>query len=178
MFNIGGGELLVILLVGLIVLGPQKLPEAARQVGRIMTELRKISTGFQDELREAFDEPVEAEARARGQRSTSSHARAAENARKAAAAAAELDAGVDTDLGPGAESGARRSAEANVDSESAESSTDPEHPELESPAAAAGMYDVAGQSDGSESATGVAGSEGRAEDATPVEGSVATEGDA
>ncbi|HEX6236911.1 MAG TPA: Sec-independent protein translocase protein TatB [Acidimicrobiales bacterium] len=56
MFNVGGPELLVILLVALIVLGPQRLPEAARTVGRVVSELRRVSTGFQDELRNALDE--------------------------------------------------------------------------------------------------------------------------
>lgn len=55
MFNVGGGELLVILLVALIVLGPQRLPDAARQVGRVMGDIRRISTGFQQELKDAFD---------------------------------------------------------------------------------------------------------------------------
>ena len=55
MFNVGGGELLVILLVALIVLGPQRLPEAARQVGRVMGDIRRISGGFQQELKDAFD---------------------------------------------------------------------------------------------------------------------------
>ena len=54
MFNIGGGEFLVIALIALIVLGPQRLPDAARQVGKAMGELRRLSTGFQDELKEAF----------------------------------------------------------------------------------------------------------------------------
>ena len=36
MFNVGGGELLVILLIALIVLGPQRLPDAARQIGKAM----------------------------------------------------------------------------------------------------------------------------------------------
>ncbi len=36
MFNVGGGELLVIFLVALIVLGPAKLPEVARQIGGVM----------------------------------------------------------------------------------------------------------------------------------------------
>ena len=66
MFNVGGGELLVILLVALIVLGPTKLPEAARQFGRAMNEIRKLSTGFQREMRQALDDPVEAAARERG----------------------------------------------------------------------------------------------------------------
>jgi sec-independent protein translocase protein TatB len=56
MFNLGAGEVLVICLVALIVLGPTRLPEAARTVGRVMGELRRISTGFQSEVRDAFQD--------------------------------------------------------------------------------------------------------------------------
>ncbi len=77
MFNVGGGELLVILLVALIVLGPTKLPDAARQFGRVMSELRRLSTGFQREMREALDDPIEAAARDRGKSATMSTAAAA-----------------------------------------------------------------------------------------------------
>lgn len=56
MFNIGGGEFLVIALIALIVLGPQRLPEAARQVGKAMGELRRMSSGFQNELKGALEE--------------------------------------------------------------------------------------------------------------------------
>ncbi|HEX6567795.1 MAG TPA: Sec-independent protein translocase protein TatB [Acidimicrobiales bacterium] len=56
MFNVGGGELLVIMLIALIVLGPQRLPDAARTVGRVMGDLRRISSGFQQELKDAFDD--------------------------------------------------------------------------------------------------------------------------
>ena len=67
MLNIGGGELLVIMLVALIVLGPTKLPGAAQQAGKFMSELRKLSTGFQREMRDAMnDMTVETEARERG----------------------------------------------------------------------------------------------------------------
>ena len=69
MGNLGGGEILVILLVGLLVLGPQRLPTVGRQVGRVITEIRKVSSGFQEEFRAALDDPLgEAEARARGAR--------------------------------------------------------------------------------------------------------------
>lgn len=54
MLNVGAPEVLVILLVALIILGPQRLPEAARQVGRAVGELRRISSGFQAELRDAM----------------------------------------------------------------------------------------------------------------------------
>ncbi len=59
MFNVGGGELLVILLIALIVLGPQRLPDAARQVGKVMGEIRRVSSGFQSELKTAFDADAE-----------------------------------------------------------------------------------------------------------------------
>ena len=56
MFNVGTGELLVILLIALIVLGPDKLPDAARKMGNIVGELRRMSGGFQAEMRHAMDE--------------------------------------------------------------------------------------------------------------------------
>ena len=69
MGNLGGGEILVILLVGLLVLGPQRLPAVGRQGGRVITEIRRVSRGFQEEFRAALDDPLgEAEARARGAR--------------------------------------------------------------------------------------------------------------
>jgi sec-independent protein translocase protein TatB len=55
MFNVGGPEVLVILLVALIALGPAQLPEAARKVGRAMNEVRKVSSNFQRELTTAFE---------------------------------------------------------------------------------------------------------------------------
>lgn len=59
MFNVGGGEVLVVLLVALIFLGPHRLPDAARQVGKFMAEMRRMSNGFQSELRNALDEPLQ-----------------------------------------------------------------------------------------------------------------------
>jgi Tat protein translocase TatB subunit len=60
MFNVGAGELLVILLIALIVLGPEKLPDAARKMGNVMGELRRMSNGFQNEMRSAMDEVTRA----------------------------------------------------------------------------------------------------------------------
>lgn len=54
MFNVGGGEIVVILLLALIVLGPDKLPNAARQIGKYMGEFRRVSSGFQQEFRDAM----------------------------------------------------------------------------------------------------------------------------
>lgn len=55
MFNVGGGELLVILLIALMVLGPDRLPGFARKAGKIMGDVRRISQGFQSEIRDAMD---------------------------------------------------------------------------------------------------------------------------
>jgi len=66
MFNIGGGELIVIMLIALIVLGPQRLPDAARQVGKTMGDLRRLSSGFQNEMKGALntaDDPTRVAAR-------------------------------------------------------------------------------------------------------------------
>jgi Tat protein translocase TatB subunit len=58
MGTVGPAEILVILLVALIVLGPDRLPEAARKVGQFIGEVRRIGTGFQNELRDAMNVPA------------------------------------------------------------------------------------------------------------------------
>lgn len=58
MFNFQGSELIIILLLALVVLGPEKLPEAMRRLGRFYADLKKMSSGFQEEFRAAVDEPV------------------------------------------------------------------------------------------------------------------------
>lgn len=58
MFNVGGGEFLIILLVALVVLGPTRLPDAARQVGKIMGEFRRMSSNFQREMQSAMNDPI------------------------------------------------------------------------------------------------------------------------
>jgi len=52
--NLGGAEILVILLVALLVLGPDKLPGAARSVGRGLSQLRRLSGSFEQEVRSAM----------------------------------------------------------------------------------------------------------------------------
>ena len=55
MFNVGGGELLVILLIALMVLGPDRLPGFAKKAGKVMGDIRRVSQGFQTEIRQAMD---------------------------------------------------------------------------------------------------------------------------
>jgi sec-independent protein translocase protein TatB len=57
-FNLQGSELIIILLLALVVLGPEKLPEAMRKLGQFYAELKKMSSGFQQEFRNATDEPL------------------------------------------------------------------------------------------------------------------------
>ena len=51
----GGPEIAVILVIALLVLGPQQLPKAMRTLGNAMAEIRKVSNGFQAEMRNAMD---------------------------------------------------------------------------------------------------------------------------
>ena len=52
MFGIGLPELVMILAVALIVLGPQRLPEVARMLGRAYAQLRRASEEFQQTIRQ------------------------------------------------------------------------------------------------------------------------------
>lgn len=54
MFGIGTSELLVIAVVALLVVGPKKLPELAKSLGRGFAEMKKASEGVADGLRESF----------------------------------------------------------------------------------------------------------------------------
>jgi len=46
--NLGAPELIVILVIALLVLGPKKLPEVGRSVGRGMREFRESLSGEND----------------------------------------------------------------------------------------------------------------------------------
>jgi sec-independent protein translocase protein TatA len=52
MFGIGLPELLLIMMLALLVLGPQRLPEAARMIGRAYAQLRRASEEFQRTIRQ------------------------------------------------------------------------------------------------------------------------------
>lgn len=53
MFGIGVPELLIILVVALIVLGPRRLPEVAKSLGKAFAEFRRATSDLSDELNEA-----------------------------------------------------------------------------------------------------------------------------
>ena len=56
MFGIGMPELLIVLVVALLVLGPRKLPDAARSLGRGMAEFRRASTDLRNSLTAPIDD--------------------------------------------------------------------------------------------------------------------------
>ena len=94
MGNLGWAEVAVIVVVALVVLGPDKLPGAARQIGNVIRQVRRISTGFQQELQNALDEPIEAEARRRGEHAVEQSKTASESANVPASEPASESANV------------------------------------------------------------------------------------
>lgn len=58
MFNVTGSEIVIVLLLALVVLGPEKLPDAVRRFAKTYAELKKVGTGFQQEFKAAMDEPL------------------------------------------------------------------------------------------------------------------------
>ena len=51
MFGIGLPELLVIIVVAVIVFGPDRLPEFARQAGRLVRQVRQFTNSARDDIR-------------------------------------------------------------------------------------------------------------------------------
>jgi len=54
MFNVSGGKFAVIALVAMVVLGPDKLPNAARQLGRFLRQFQQIRANLEAEVRSAI----------------------------------------------------------------------------------------------------------------------------
>lgn len=55
MSGIGGSEFILLCLIGLLILGPERLPRVARQVGGWIGKARQITRGFQRQLEEELD---------------------------------------------------------------------------------------------------------------------------
>jgi len=49
-FNAGGGELLVVLVIILLVFGPSQIPKMARGIGQAIREFRKAQREITDEI--------------------------------------------------------------------------------------------------------------------------------
>jgi len=54
MFGIGMPELLVIVVIALIVVGPKKLPDLAKALGKGMSEFRKAADGATETIKETL----------------------------------------------------------------------------------------------------------------------------
>jgi sec-independent protein translocase protein TatB len=58
--NFSPEKLLLVGVIALVVLGPTRLPQVARTVGRVVAELRRMSSTLQTEVRDALSEPRDA----------------------------------------------------------------------------------------------------------------------
>lgn len=106
MLNVGGPELLIILLVALIFLGPQRLPEVARQLGQAVSSLKSMAAGFQAELEAASRPDPDRSMRLDGPTSTDEAiARTQPGANAAAIGEAARKVSHDQDTPPVAEGG-------------------------------------------------------------------------
>ncbi len=56
--NFGGGEILLIVLAALVILGPDRLPEAGRSIGRAIHRIRSMSSGVESQVRDVIDDPA------------------------------------------------------------------------------------------------------------------------
>ena len=54
--QVGPLEVLVVAVLALIILGPQKLPEVARTVGRFISEMRRMAGEVRSEFAAGFDD--------------------------------------------------------------------------------------------------------------------------
>ena len=57
LFDIGGPELMLILVVVLLLFGAKRLPEMARNVGRSMEEFKRAARNVREEVMNADQEP-------------------------------------------------------------------------------------------------------------------------
>jgi len=51
-FGINGYELIILAILAVAILGPERLPEYASQLARLVRELRRMATGAREQLRE------------------------------------------------------------------------------------------------------------------------------
>lgn len=72
MFGLSFGEVLIILVIGLLVLGPSRLPQMARTVGKTLREFRKATTELKSSMEDEFYRMDQAASRPSAVSSTSS----------------------------------------------------------------------------------------------------------
>ncbi|MDQ0258479.1 twin-arginine translocase TatA/TatE family subunit [Sinomonas atrocyanea] len=52
MFGINGPEFLILLVIGVLVIGPKRLPEYTQKLANIVKELRRMAAGAKEQLKE------------------------------------------------------------------------------------------------------------------------------
>ena len=52
MFNIGGGEILALLVIGMILIGPDRLPNMAADAARLLIKVKNMAQNVTNELKE------------------------------------------------------------------------------------------------------------------------------
>ena len=58
MFDLSGSKILFLIIIALVVLGPDKLPEAMRKAGKVYGDFKRMTSGFQNEMKSVLDEPM------------------------------------------------------------------------------------------------------------------------
>ena len=53
----GGGEIILVLIIVLILFGGERMPELARSLGKTLREIKKATSGVEDEIKRALAEP-------------------------------------------------------------------------------------------------------------------------
>lgn len=58
LFGINGGEFIILAVLAVVVLGPEKLPEYAKKLANLVKELRRMANGAKEQLREEVGDEV------------------------------------------------------------------------------------------------------------------------
>ena len=92
MFGIGAPEFILILVIGLIVFGPGKLPELARSLGKGMREFKKATNALSQAINVPTETPVQPQATAPQPQATAPQSQAAAPQPQAAAPQSQMAA--------------------------------------------------------------------------------------
>ncbi|UDY36382.1 Sec-independent protein translocase subunit TatA/TatB [Dermatobacter hominis] len=135
--NFGGGELLVIIILALVVLGPERIPEMAKGAGRLIAKFKNMTSGLQGQVQGVMDDPAMQPLKelgdfaARPRQKLAEYALEAEADERAKAEQASIDAaaangsaatGSDGDAAPAAASPAAATPDASPAAASADAS--------------------------------------------------------